>query len=68
MSGDGTHSIVVLIQIIGNHGFVPRQRLFKIGKRIARNPKRGGFDIMRKFVKPALVRDVLRASWPDHTH
>jgi hypothetical protein len=53
-----TYPIVVLVQIICDHRFVPRQRLFKIGKCVARDSKRRGLDIMREFIEPALVSNL----------
>ena len=53
-----TYPIVVLVQIICDHRFVPRQRLFEISKCVARDSKRRGLDIMREFIEPALVSNV----------
>jgi len=57
-----TYSIVVLVQIIGHHRFVSGQRLLQIGKSITRDSKRRRLDIMREFVKPALVSNTILIS------
>lgn len=52
---DGTHAVIILIDVLGNHGFVPREGLLQVGKRIARHAKGRRLDVMGELVESARI-------------
>ena len=54
-SGGDSYSIIILVKVFSDHGFMPRQSFFKIRKGITGNTKRRGFDKTRKLVEPVKV-------------
>jgi len=62
LMSNATHSIVVLVQVIGDNRFVPSQSFFKICKCIAGDAKRRRFNVMREFVEPAIVSNLSTVS------
>lgn len=49
---ESSYAVIVLVKVLGDHGFVSREGLFEIGECVAGNAERRRFDVMREFVKP----------------
>jgi hypothetical protein len=46
-----THSIVILVQVVGDHRLVPRKCLLEVSERIAGYTESRSLDIMGKFIE-----------------
>jgi hypothetical protein len=57
-----THSIVILVQIVGDHGLVSRKGLLEVSERVAGYTKSRCLDIMGKFIESGMrisLSDIL---------
>lgn len=46
------YPIVVLVEVVGDHRFVPCERLLEVRERIARYAEGRRLDVMREAIKP----------------
>ena len=47
-----THTVVVLLKELRDHGLMLRQGLLEVGERIARDAERGSLDVFSVLVEP----------------